>query len=82
MTKLAAKMNFDRSIVGRILREAGVLTHKRNRSSEFSPELEQGQKMVSGKDMGKNSRFDPAGLEVDPLQLSRSLVLSGIFGVS
>ena len=42
--KLAAKMNVDRSFVGRIVKKAGVTTCEEIRSREYCPDLDQRQK--------------------------------------
>ena len=66
--ELAAELNVDRSrSVGRIVREAAVMTTKRIRSPEFIPELEQRQKRACRKDKGRISILSPTGVEVDPL---------------
>ena len=59
--KLAEMMNADRSIAGRIVREAVVRTYKTIRCPEFRPDLEQWQKRDCGKDKGRNrnAHFEP-----------------------
>ena len=59
--KLAEKMNAERSLVDRIVREAAVKTYTSIRHPEFRPELEQRprQKMDCGKEKSRNAHFEP-----------------------
>ena len=59
--KVAEKMNADRSLVGRIVREAAFRTYKKIRRHECRPKLEQRQnlKRECGKNKGRNTHFEP-----------------------